>query len=230
MICCCKWIRDLALSPTNKQPTLGISPNYTIPISCVELRLWALKTFSIKLAASVAAICNASIRQAQVPSYRKGADIIPIHKNSQVPGINSYLRLILLTGSLSKILEYLNFKLDLKQFESLKGSSSVDALINILHRWYADINGKLNESFCLILARRLIGQTIRFSWQKCVNVGLINPSWIGGSTSLLKEDREWGFAGFDLNLLFHWPARPVISAHQWSTEDFTDPKLLEGDL
>ena len=160
---------------TNKQPTLGISPNYTIPISCVELRLCALKTFSIKLAAPVAAICNTSIRQAQVPSYRKGADIIPSHKNSQVPGINSYLRPILLTGSLSKILEYLNFKFDLKQFQSLKGSSSVDALIDILHRWYADIDGKLCESFCLILERRLIGQTIRFSWKKkkSVNLGLI---------------------------------------------------------
>ena len=35
-------------------------------------------------------------------------------------------------------------------------------------------------------------------------------------------------AGFDLNFLFHWPVGPVgrvIPAHQWSTEDFTDPKL-----
>ena len=38
------------------------------------------------------------------------------------------------------------------------------------------------------------------------------------------------FTGFDLNLLFHWPAGPVISEHQWSTQDFTDPKLLEGNL
>lgn len=161
---------------------------------------WLIKTFSIKLAAPVAAICNASIRQAQIPSYRKGADIIPSHKNSQVPDINSDHRPISLTGSLSKILESLNFKLDLKQFESLKGSSAVD---DILHRWYAHIDGKLCESFCLILARRLIGQTIRFSHQKCAKLGLINPLWIGGSTSLLKEDREWVFAGFDLNLLYH---------------------------
>ena len=31
--------------------------------------------------------------------------------------------------------------------------------------------------------------------------------------------------GFGLNFLFHWPAGPVIPAHQWSTEDFADPKL-----
>ena len=31
--------------------------------------------------------------------------------------------------------------------------------------------------------------------------------------------------GSDLNFLFHWPAGLVIPAHQWSTEDFTDPKL-----
>ena len=37
-------------------------------------------------------------------------------------------------------------------------------------------------------------------------------------------------SGFDLNFLFHWPAGPVIPAHQWSTEGFTDSKLLEGDL
>ena len=70
------------------------------------------------------------------------------------------LRPISLTATLSKVLESFIFQwvmdtvtsqLDPKQFGSLKGSSTVDALISMSHCWYSntDGNGKTVRVFLL---------------------------------------------------------------------------------
>ncbi len=69
---------------------------------------WLLKNFSAELATPVASIFNASIVQAQVPSQRKVADVIPIPKSRPVQDINNDIRPISLTATLSKVLESFN--------------------------------------------------------------------------------------------------------------------------
>ncbi len=108
----------------------------------------------------MASIFNASIVQAQVPSQWKVADVIPIPKSRPVQDINNDIRPISLTATLSKVLESFNAewirdsicqKLDPKQFGAIPGSSSVDALISLLHSLYADSdgNGKTVRLFLL---------------------------------------------------------------------------------
>ena len=108
----------------------------------------------------MASIFNASITQFKVPLQWKAADIIPIPKVHPVADINSDLQPIVLTPTLSKVLESLNVewildclyqKLDPKQFGAIPGSSSVDALISLLHSLYADKdgNGKTVRLFLL---------------------------------------------------------------------------------
>ena len=111
---------------------------------------WLLKKFSTELATPLASIFNASITQSQVPLQWKAADIIPIPKVHPVADINSDLRPIALTPTLSKVLESFSVewildciyqKLDPKQFGAIPGSSSVDALISLPHFLYADTDG-----------------------------------------------------------------------------------------
>jgi hypothetical protein len=105
-------------------------------------------------------IFNASIAQAQVPSQWKVADVIKIPKTHPVQDINNDLRPVSLTATLSKVLESFNAewirdsirqKLDPKQFGAIPSSSSVEALIGLLHSLYADSdgNGKTVRLFLL---------------------------------------------------------------------------------
>jgi hypothetical protein len=105
---------------------------------------WILNTFSMELSEPVTIIFNNSIKQAQVPRQWKEADVIPVPKTTPVTDIFSDLRPISLTATLSKILESFQFRrimdtilwiLDQKQFGSLKGYSTEDALISMFHCW-----------------------------------------------------------------------------------------------
>ena len=51
--------------------------------------------------------------------------------------------------------------------------------------------------------RNVMGSNVRYG-----EILMVISYWVQGQT-----------------FLFHWPAGPVIPAHQWSIEDFTDPKL-----
>ena len=147
-----------------------------IPVASVQRRLeevksfkalgpdsipnWLLKRFSMELATPVASIFNASISQALVPLQWKVADVIPIPKTNPVEDLKNDFRPISFTATLSKILESfyaewildsIYHKLDPRQFGALAGSSSVDALISLLHSLYADTdgNGKTVRVFLL---------------------------------------------------------------------------------
>ena len=155
---------------------LGSHFYYKNPVASVQRRLeevksfkapgpnsipnWLLKRFSMELATPVASIFNASISQALVPLQWKVADVMPIPKTNPVEDLNNDFRPISLTATLSKILESfyaewildsIYHKLDPRQFGALAGSSSVDALISLLHSLYADTdgNGKTVRVFLL---------------------------------------------------------------------------------
>ena len=107
-----------------------------------------------ELAEPVSIIFNASIKQACVPYQWKEANVIPVPKTCPVKDIRVDLRPISLTATLSKVLESflsqwimnaIKSKLDPKQFGSLKGSSTVDALISMFHCWFSNTDGNSNS-------------------------------------------------------------------------------------
>jgi len=95
------------------------------------------------------AICNASIREGHVPNVRKMANVLPLVKVHSPMSVDSDLRPISLTPTISKhleaivcgwILETVADKLEAKQFGRLKGRSTTHALVDMIHHWHAAVN------------------------------------------------------------------------------------------
>ena len=151
------------LSEYDKLPIEEPGDPFTISDIAIEARLrkiksnkahgpdglpnWILNSFSMELSEPVSIIFNTSIKQAQVPMQWKRANVIPAPKSTPVTNISTDLRPISLTATLSKTLESFQFQrimdairpmLDQRQFGSLKGCSTVDALISMFHCWFSD--------------------------------------------------------------------------------------------
>ena len=143
----------------NQEP---IPDRYIISVSQVEKSLqrinprkavgpdsipnWLLKSMSITLAPPVCAIWNSSIREAYLPSMWKSGDVCPVPKKKRPMNIEKDLRPITLSPQLSKSLEWyprewlLEFLVDIidpHQYGSLRGSSTVMALVELVHNWLA---------------------------------------------------------------------------------------------
>ena len=178
-----------------------------IPVASVQRRLeevksfkapgpdsipnWLLKRFSMALATPAASIFNASISQALVPLQWKVVDVIPIPKTNPVEDLNNDFRPISLTATLSKILESFHaewildsvyHKLDPRQFGALAGSSSVDALISLLHSLYADTdgNGKTVRVFLLDFSKAFdrINYKILISKMRKLDINESITNWV----------------------------------------------------
>ena len=145
----------------------------------------------MELATPVASIFNASISQALVPLQWKVADVIPIPKTNPVEDLNTDFRPISLTATLSKILESfyaewildsIYHKLDPRQFGALAGSSSVDALISLLHSLYADTdgNGKTVRVFLLDFSKAFdrINYKILISKMRKLDINESITNWV----------------------------------------------------
>jgi Reverse transcriptase (RNA-dependent DNA polymerase) len=106
---------------------------------------WFFRDFSIWLAEPLCAIFNESVRSGIVPSLWKQANVIPVPKVRPPVAIETDIRPISLTPTVSKILEYfvgqwiLDFivnQLDGRQYGCRKGRSTTHALVDILHHWH----------------------------------------------------------------------------------------------
>jgi Reverse transcriptase (RNA-dependent DNA polymerase) len=108
---------------------------------------WILRDSSVWLAKRVYAIFNESARDGIVPTIWKKANVVPIPKTSPSNKIESDLRPIFLTPTLSKmlesivlvgnwILEFVTDKLDKQQLGAIKCRSTTHALVDILHHWH----------------------------------------------------------------------------------------------
>jgi len=106
---------------------------------------WILRDNSVWLAEPVCAIFNASVREGIVPIIWKKANVVPVPKTNPPRKIESDLRPISLTSTLSKvlesivggwILEFVRNKLDIQQYGAIKGRSTTHALVDILHHWH----------------------------------------------------------------------------------------------
>ena len=96
------------------------------------------------IAEPICAILNASVTQGHVRNLWREANVIPIPKISPPKSVNSDLRPISLTATLSKILESfvggwiftsVSDKLNKNQFGALKRRSTSHALISVLYHW-----------------------------------------------------------------------------------------------
>ena len=112
---------------------------------------WCLREYADLLYEPVTNILNASYQEQRLPSVWKKADIAPLPKVKQVTIPKKELRPISLTASLSKIaeefvvLEYVKpaFQkiVDPNQFGTISGSSTVLALISMIHSWLKATDG-----------------------------------------------------------------------------------------
>ena len=110
---------------------------------------WILKEFAFTLADPICSIFNASVRQCTVPTIWKSANVVPIPKVKPALSVDSDLRPISLTPTLSKLLESfvgqwmleaIGNNFDVKQFGGLRGRSTIHALIDILQPWHAALD------------------------------------------------------------------------------------------
>ena len=106
---------------------------------------WFLRDFSVWLAEPLSAIFNASMRTGVVPTLWKQANVIPIPKVTPPTSIESDLRPISLTPTVSKILEsfvghwimeIVADSIDPLQFGGIKGRSTTHVLVDLLHSWH----------------------------------------------------------------------------------------------
>ena len=103
------------------------------------------------LAQPIADIINKSYSETHFPLSWKAADVVPIPKEKPVRDINSHLRPISLTSIVSKLAEdyvvdcfakpAVRKKVDPNQYGTIPNSSTVHALVSMLHSWSESIDG-----------------------------------------------------------------------------------------
>lgn len=105
---------------------------------------WIWKDCAQLLAPPVCAVFNSSLREGFVPTIWKSAYICPIPKVNPPTQLGKHIRPISLTPVLTKVLESFTCKwimdcvsedIDSHQYGSIKGSSTVHALVELVHLW-----------------------------------------------------------------------------------------------
>ena len=150
------------LQPASTTMALDVPSQYIVSIESMESCLsqikihkapgpdgvpnWVLRDFAPVLAGPLASIVNASIRESFIPTIWKCADVLPLPKVTPPMEIEKDLRPISLTPAVSKacmehfiykwLWDCVKDKIDPCQFGGKKGSSTVYALIKLLHEWF----------------------------------------------------------------------------------------------
>jgi len=110
---------------------------------------WLLRDFAAVLCGPLCAIFNQSLREGYVPDQWKRANVIPIPKVHPPASVDSDLRPISLTPTVSKIFEALvgqhilpavMDKLDPNQFGAVRGRSTVHALVSVTQKWHETLD------------------------------------------------------------------------------------------
>ena len=121
---------------------------------------WVIRDCAGILAKPVCAIFNSSLRDGWIPDIWKAADIVPLPKVSPPTKLDTDLRPISLTPVLSKCLEKFisswimdtaREQIDIHQYGSMQGSSTVHALVNMIHRWQEALDSPGNLVHILFL-------------------------------------------------------------------------------
>ena len=122
---------------------------------------WVLKDFAHILALPVSMLINVSLKKEQLPLIWKCANITPLPKSSTVNDINTDLRPISLTPSISKIAEEYVVVNHVKpavikhirpdQYGCIPQSSTTHALINLIHQWSKATDGTSSDVRVLVM-------------------------------------------------------------------------------
>jgi len=116
---------------------------------------WILRDFGTQLSGPVCAIFNASVREGTMPARWKEASVIPVPKAHPPQLIESDLRAISLTATLSKLLESfvglwildrMQDKVDIRQYGALKGCSTTHGLVDMLYYWQKAVDANCEQS------------------------------------------------------------------------------------
>ena len=134
--------------PTFQQPKLERINIHKAPgPDC--LPNWFLRDFAFALCDPLCCIFNSSLSEGIVSAVWKQANVVAVPKTRPPKSIETDLRPISLTPTLSKVFESLvgrwvlnaigeNF--DKKQFGALKGRSTTHALVDMMHMWHKAID------------------------------------------------------------------------------------------
>jgi hypothetical protein len=104
-----------------------------------------INEFAHILAAPLTSIFNSSLREGTLPALWKSATIVPLSKKHPPTVIEKDVRPISLTPIVSKVFESIVLKwvdtvvqpkLDKRQFGSIAGTCTTDALVEMVHQWY----------------------------------------------------------------------------------------------
>jgi hypothetical protein len=110
---------------------------------------WVLRGFAEILRDPLSTMFNASIREGFMLAVWKQTNVLPVPKVHPPQSIQSDLRPISLTSTVSKILEAIvrrhilekiQDKFDPKQFGAIKCRSTVHALTDLLHLWHSALD------------------------------------------------------------------------------------------
>ncbi len=130
-------VEEMERAPTSLKVNQATGPD--------NIPAWVLRDFAHVLAKPLAAIFNSSLREGILPSAWKSVDVIPLPKRRPPASLESDLRPISLTAIPVKVLESilvkrinkgLEGKVDEKQFGSIAGCSTTDALVELTHKWF----------------------------------------------------------------------------------------------
>ena len=124
-----------------------------------QLPTWILKDFAPLLCNPVAAVWNSSIAEGFLPDIWKCGYISPIPKTTPMTSVEKDIRPITLTSILSKELEthvvrwlwaYFEKKIDPRQFGSVTKSSTIHAMVDLLHQVYNSTDNPKNFARLLL--------------------------------------------------------------------------------
>lgn len=125
-----------------------------------EIPSWILKDCAHLLASPVCAVFNSSLREGFVPTIWKSANICPLPKVNPPTQLEKHIRPISLTPVLAKVMESFTCKwvkdfiandIDPHQYGSVQNSSTVHALVELVHRWQQALDEPGNALRVLLL-------------------------------------------------------------------------------
>jgi len=125
---------------------------------------WLLKDFAPLVCEPLCAIFNASVREGKVPLLWKRANVVPVPKVHPPKSIEADLRPILITPTISKVLEsvvgswildLVGNQLDGHQFGALKGRSTTRALVDMLQHFHRALDD--GHSVCALFVDMIKG-------------------------------------------------------------------------
>ena len=150
-----------------------------------EIPNWILHDYAAILAPPVCTIFNSSLREGTMPALWKCADVRPVPKIRPPALIEKDLHPISLTPVLSKCLEKFMCtwimditvdQTDPQQYGSIKGTSTVHALVELVHKWKLAVEtpGTIVRILLVDFSKAFDRVDHHILMTKCASLGLPN--------------------------------------------------------